>query len=599
MSVVDDAFKLATAGFDFKKAVDRLRGAYVRRRGDFLHSRNSALSANQIATQIKAELAEVQTYLAGKDALINDTENRTAKHYDLKIGTALVTMGMLERVSPEIFFNALLKEARALRIERLPQIVWRAVAIHSDVLWKSSGPSPQLQVDALDEILDRRLCAVEQMQFTVNSFGFGKYRRDWKVQGPTGPWVDGFRGRAFEYPEVAPSLRFEPFLSQMPDWRPDVSLTPLGPITSVQYEPKVNHPPTHFRKEVDAAWEWDKDPSKPWIHFRPMSTLTPAAIIEDMMTPREDFWDRNWVYCEHVGSLVNITALGFALLRRTGNADAFNAVMNQSKYVRLGPVVGDSHDRNILMADDKDPYFENTEVAMDDLQVGDFVRFWNSRLYELLPPYGGAWGSEFSLVMGVDVDGKKGTVLRPVSGGPQVWLAGHGIHTTLYNSMASEATNYLKKRLIKPRIFLALESNDRHLDEGHAYVRWSPYETLDSAWWAEIPKDKWHDEWGYNTQDDVLKAMPRTVAKENGGTGYKPPPTDDAVYFPLYEPVLDQIDADGDSWRAYLRQRKANASFRLKSNKLQELTIDGRLAPGLFYRGSNTKIPVVRPRVRI
>jgi hypothetical protein len=305
------------------------------------------------------------------------------------------------------------------------------------------------------------------------------------------------------------------------------------------------------------------------------------------------------MFCDHVGSLVNIVALGFALVRRTGDTVAFDTVMKRPKYIRLGPVVGDNHDRDILMADDRDPFFENTDIPMDDLQVGDFVRFWNSRLYELLPPYGGAWGSEFSLVMGLDVDGSSGKVLRPISGGPQVWLAGHGIHTMLYNAMALEATQHIKTRLLRTQLTVIGGSSDRVVHDGHVFVHWSPYETFENAWWAEIPKDTWHDEWGYSTQADVLKAVPRTVAKEAGGTGYHPPPDSDAVYFPLYEPKVDQTDADGDSWRAYLRQRKANASFRLKSPDLNSLTIDGHLAPGLFYRGSNAKISVVRPRVRI
>jgi hypothetical protein len=89
------------------------------------------------------------------------------------------------------------------------------------------------------------------------------------------------------------------------------------------------------------------------------------------------------------------------------------------------------------------------------------------------------------------------------------------------------------------------------------------------------------------------------VAKEEGGAGYNPPPDPDAVYFPLFEPAVDQTDADGDSWRAYLRKRKANASFRLKSIDLKPLKIDVQLAPGLFYHGTNAKMPVVRPKVRI
>ena len=80
--------------------------------------------------------------------------------------------------------------------------------------------------------------------------------------------------------------------------------------------------------------------------------------------------------------------------------------------------------------------------------------------------------------------------------------------------------------------------------------------------------------------------------------GYHAPPDKDAAYFPLFEPKITHTDADGDRWRTYLRKRKADASFRVPT-ALTPLLVDGQLAAGLFYRGSQTKVPVVRPRVRI
>jgi hypothetical protein len=64
-----------------------------------------------------------------------------------------------------------------------------------------------------------------------------------------------------------------------------------------------------------------------WIDLRPIDSFTPSEIFEEMFIPRGDFWDRSWMFCDHVGSLVNIVALGFALFRRTGDAVAFDAVM--------------------------------------------------------------------------------------------------------------------------------------------------------------------------------------------------------------------------------------------------------------------------------
>jgi hypothetical protein len=94
----------------------------------------------------------------------------------------------------------------------------------------------------------------------------------------------------------------------------------------------------------------------------------------------------------------------------------------------------------------------------------------------------------------------------------------------------------------------------------------------------------------------VVDAVPRTVAHDiYGGPGYHPPPDVDAVYFPIFEPQVVMTDADGDSWRAYMRRRRTSA-FPLP-NALKPINVDGNLAIGLFYRGTKVKIPVVRPRV--
>ena len=59
----------------------------------------------------------------------------------------------------------------------------------------------------------------------------------------------------------------------------------------------------------------------------------------------------------------------------------------------------------------------------------------------------GPWGNEFSHVMDIDVDGSTGKV-RITAGGPQIWLAGHGIHTVLYNSMAENLVKWIGAGLL-------------------------------------------------------------------------------------------------------------------------------------------------------
>jgi hypothetical protein len=596
MGVVEDAIKIAKVGLDFKKQIDRFRGDYVRRRATVLNVTNPAFNAPKIATQIKAEMAVIQTYLASKQAIVDDTDTAPIRHLDLKIEAALVTVVAASETFQQRYFDALVKELRTTRADAIMQIVWRAAAIHGDLLWKTLGPPPQLQQAALDELLDRRLGAIEQMQFNVNSLGFGKGWRSWKVEGPAGPWRDGLRGRSFEYPSVEPVAPFVGFLPQMPDWAA-YNMTTGG---FVSYQPPNQAPPVRFPPNVAAAWRINSNNLS--VTFQPSATVTPAAIMRELFTPREDYWDRSWLYCEHVGCLVNIQALRFGLHRRTGNDDDFNAVMRRPDYIELRPIVvsvASGHDFNLLMADDQDPFFENLLVDVNDLQVGDFVRFWNSRIYTMLPPYTGPWTSEFSLVMRLDLDSATGNVRAPLGAGPQVWLSGHGVHTVLYNAMATEVAAHLTSRFEAARQALP-NAVDSLVDNQVVFRRWSPYEAFDppGAWWVEIPEKVWKDKWGYKTGEEALGAVPRTVAAESGGQGYNAPHDSTALYFPLFEPALAQTPADGDSWRAYLRLRKANPQFRPASNTLKKLTIDGRLAQGLFYRGSKNKVGVVRPRVR-
>ena len=99
-------------------------------------------------------------------------------------------------------------------------------------------------------------------------------------------------------------------------------------------------------------------------------------------SPRGDFRDRNWLFCDMVGCAVNLRALWLGLHRRYGNDNLFEQITNKTDYTNLGPVVrfDEVRDLDMLMCDDKDPLFENTDIDIDDLQVGDFVCFWSSRI---------------------------------------------------------------------------------------------------------------------------------------------------------------------------------------------------------------------------
>jgi len=177
---------LASAGFRFAdKLLDRLRGGYARRRADYLHLCEGAWTAQQIAAQIVAEFAVIVAYIKTKDPIVNDTDAVYPPHLNLAAQASLTLMNRSADLPR--FAKALADEVRLNRQHLIQVIVWRALAIHSDKLWRDLGPPPVIQLPALNELLDRRLRAVEQMHFNVNSAGLTDQNRQWTVRNAKGP----------------------------------------------------------------------------------------------------------------------------------------------------------------------------------------------------------------------------------------------------------------------------------------------------------------------------------------------------------------------------------------------------------------------------
>jgi hypothetical protein len=595
MSVLEEAFNQSTKDLDLGTRRDRVVGFYVRRRATKLVSLNPSWDAARLTTALMGERATIMGYIVRKtDVLVKGPDPQSPNHLDLdELAKITSDSGVIATALRKARANVYI----AFRVRWIWEITWRAIAIHDDALWKSLTPPRELEVDALNEIVDRRLRALERMACNVNAppSMIATGRRTWTVGGPKGPWKDRLLIRIFEYPFL-PKAPFKALLGQMPDWRD------LG--STILYEPKDGSEPVHLPSAIAGSWTPGHTKGGTiWVTFKPTQSVTPAEVIRRMFdVPREDFLDRAWLFCDQVVAALNIEALWFGRTRRDGNDKAFNSIMNRQNYVSLGPVVqfDGPRDLDTLMADGADDlHFENTEVQFSDLQVGDFVLFWNSRIYTFLTR--GAWGNEFSLVMGVDANPTSGRVLEK-SNGPQVWLAGHGIDTQLYSGMASELTDHIADLLknARTRVINMMRANPGITSiDGDRYVRWAPYEPFDDpgAWWIRIPETTWRDGWAYVSSREATQGIPRTIADDpNGGPSYRHPPDADAIYFPLWEPSVSQTGQDGDSWRAYLRIRKADSSFRAPK-RLADVKVDGRLAAGLFYRGSTRKIPVVRPRV--
>ena len=597
MGVREDAFTAATQGLDFMEKRDRFIGAYVTRRANKLHQQKPSATGAELAAHLLKEQQTIKNYIGHKLAeLIKGPDPKTPAHLDL---TVMANVGNVASHTKTILQSQYVMN----RLEWIWNIVWRATMIHDDLLWKT--PATALETVALDELLDRRLHAVEQLYCNVNSGGvqLSTNDRQWKVASHKGPWTDGILIRNFEYP-VLPKAPFKDHLSKMKNWVDSGNAIRFSP------PPDSGQANIRFPDRVSKALTVLIDPvtATRWITFKPNEGLTHAHVFNELFdTPRDNFFDRNWLYCDQTGSSVNVKSLEFGMARRPGGPHTkFETAMTKEGYVRLGPVVrADPREKNegILMSDDNDEFFENVFIDFNDLQVGDFVCFWNNQLYDLIAA--AEWRNEYSHVM--DINPSIFGSIMVANTGPQLWLAGHGLTNMLYSAMATTLIGSITGILdsLRNDLTRAVSTNSPPPTtlNRQTLVQWSPYETFDppGAWWIKIPKDVWNKRWFFASPDDAVKAMPRTVAKETGGTGYNAPPDPEAIYFPLFEPQVERFEVDldfgGDSWRAYLKKRKADSAFRAPT-RLRNLNVDGRLAPGLYYRGANVKVPVVRPKVR-
>lgn len=595
MSVVDEAIERKFADLDLDVRADRVIAYFIRKRAKKIF--RPVMSADNLVARIDAESAVVRAYIATKDPLVTGQDSKTPPHLDLE-DVAKITVSA---APGDVMAMSAVVRAGVYQTNRkrwISEIVWRAVAIH-DELWKSSTP-PELNVEALDEIFDRRLRVVEHMTCNVNTNGYfiDESLRRWSISGVSGPWKDNARVRVVEYP-VIPRKPFEDLKDELlvNHW--------IEAAGDFRYR-DANGIETHFRSDIAPSWRTRMGGGgAAWVHYVPKQGVSPAEVLRRMYMPREDFLERNWLYCDMCGSMTNLEALAFALKRRTGDDNDFDRVANKvnnpdpakyDAYMALGAVVYADGPRDIgsLMADPQDPYFENTAVDPDELQVGDFTVFWNNRVYDAIS--GGAWVNEFSHVMGIDADPWKDEI-KVDADGPQIWFAGHGIQTKSYAGMAAELATALGSAL-KWAIQQTISNVPRFHMVNADVVKWSPYEDFDApgAYWVEITEKTWKDRWLFNSLDEVLASVPRTIADSlGGGSGYHPPPDKTAAYFPLYEPALASMQ--NDPWRTYLAARKADASFRAPS-KLEIVHVDGSMVIAIHYRGSTAKIPIVRPKVR-
>jgi hypothetical protein len=329
--VTEEAFAQSTKGLDFMDKRDRFRGAYVARRAEKLHQQKPGADGLDLAVQIMREQAAIMAYMTKKvEQLIKGPDKTLPNHLDLGVMANVGVSSSSKKTLEKTYVTN--------RSDLIWNIVWRAMMIHDDLLWKSGS---EIETVALDELLDRRLHAVEQLYCNVNSGGvqISTSARKWTVAGPNGPWKDGILVRNFEYPFL-PKAPFKDHLAKMKNWidfGDTILFSPSGDTGA------INQANVRLPKRIGKAWLVliNKDSFAKWLTFQPNEGLTHSDVFNEMFdTPREDFFDRNWLYCDQTGSSINIKALELGIGRRPGGPHTnFETAMTKEGYVRLGPVV--------------------------------------------------------------------------------------------------------------------------------------------------------------------------------------------------------------------------------------------------------------------
>jgi hypothetical protein len=628
-----------------KEPDDRHAASFIRRRAGILFRANPKWLEEDtkkppfplITSRLTSELEEIARYLTDKvgdeqhrGPLFGGTDPTTPNHLDLADKAQRRTNEPSTTLAAALAngHNDTQKRVRAylgLRRTRAKAIVWRAVALH-ETLWLESADhtTALLNRGAMSEVLDRRLRTLEWMNFTISDHRWLGGNSQRTLNGPTGPWLDGFRIRMFEYPrfpgdipdyrrvlagQIAPDgsnqFRYNQKFAWVPSDNGELLLYNLGPFPGIHFFNDAASPPTGLRTSF-----LQTGPRTMRLRIVPAAGQTVANVVDQVFTPNTNIWQRSWLFCDHVLAALHIEALLFAMRRRsTDGTQRFNAIAaaNPAGFFSFDNLMGGDGAQE-FGADRSDTadrtWIENRVIPIADLQPGDHIIFFNSQLYRFLSS--GDWNLENSLVMDVDSDPKTGGI--DVN---SLELQGHGTDLRIYAKFQKDISDHLKKPLkavveaVKNRPPGATEVTFKDT----RVVSWTPYDSFlaPGAWWIEINIDP--NVFEFATIAQALDSIPKSLALDpHPQPGYTPPPRADAVYFPLFEPqeTVEIKDETGKvvnrltGWAAYLFKRQ-RPNFR-PNRRLAQIRPDGSLLPGLYRPGSlsarkDNVIHVIRPAV--
>jgi hypothetical protein len=593
---------------NFKIKLDRHRGFFAWRRATTIGTAHPALLTDpdlkDFKERVNLEFGQLDAFVEIKVISLDPFgTDKTPKHLDLK------DLSKPKSNTSSSVANYNETKYRDQRRDRIRAIGWRAAAIH-DAVWQGSsdGKSAILLTDALDMLIDRRLHMVERMNFQISRADV--LGGDWTF---TSPWIDGFRVRMFEYPRIAKQ--------QVPKAVMFIDADEIEPVGTPPFQPGagqwlkdeqgrlVFNVPPFPGLSLPSGWLMDdakiQSATKPedkrfWAYFRLIDSSKKATdVIDALFVPDSDWRNRHWLFCDHVISALHLEALLFAMRRRDpSNGDQkFNALTGTpTGPLSLGGFldrVGASNAYGRLLSMQNDPHFENMAIDEADLQVGDHVVVYNSKVYGALSV--SEWILENAVVIDVDSDHTTGGIIENA-----LVLQGHGTPPRQYANylegiIADPFNDFLNKVRKKVADALASNANATSTDwrgEPDLLVQWDPYKAFNKPgpWWIKFELRDPTKNTPISPAEGKEAILGTVIHDTAAGSGYTPPPSTTAVYFPLHRPAF------GKGWDDYLTARRTNPSLKV-AKKLKEFVATGDIMPGLFFKKKGMPIPILRPKV--